>query len=560
MQPTFLLLSACLLNTPAPASLVEPPKLATTGRFDLAADATAGSIVDGELTAGSGSVSRMNWIPDADRARSYTVNFAASHVAWHEVAVRFTPKSSGTVTLTLMGPWEEASKGVIYRQEVLWDGIAVEGAALADGGFESGTESSPAGWKSNGSRAESASSSLAAFEGKRFARTWHNQTLSASLEVTAGKPVTIRLQARAAVPADFKEMRRIADRNTPAHAAAKRFMRGTNLGNYLEAPPGQNWGASYSAADFEHIKAEGFDHVRLPIAWNHHTGPGPEFRIKDEFYAKADFLVNEATKRGLAAIVNMHHFNAFTSDPAGQRDKFIAIWRQLAAHYAAAPPSVAFELLNEPKDAATTVVLNPIFADAIREIRKTNLTRTIFVGPGEWNQVSELAHLRLPDDANLIVTVHCYDPFNFTHQGATWVGPELRAVKGIKFPGPPATPFVPATSAKLSRDLLDWIDRYNTLPAKSNPSSPLAFRGVVEQAKEWSHYYGRPVHLGEFGCIVEADPESRARFYGEFRRVLDEAGIGWAMWDWKAGFRYWDDKTGEPAPGLREAMFPLRRK
>jgi endoglucanase len=107
--------------------------------------------------------------------------------------------------------------------------------------------------------------------------------------------------------------------------------------------------------------------------------------------------------------------------------------------------------------------------------------------------------------------------------------------------------------------VLDWIKRYNTLPTETNPSSPSAFRGVIEQAKEWSDYYGRPVHLGEFGAYIAADPLSRERFYGAFREVLDETGIGWAMWDWKAGFRYWDDKAGTPAPGLREALLPKRR-
>lgn len=549
-----------LLPLQSPTTSDNPAKLATSGRFDLSVDANVGSIDDGEIVIGSGSVSRMNWVPETDRPRGYTVNFSISHMAWREIAVRFMPKSSGPVTLKLMGPWEEQSKGVIYQEEVLWDAIAAEGATLENGGFESGSASSPAGWKSSGGRAESASSSVAAFEGNRFARTWHNQILSTSLQVTAGKLVTLRLHARAAVPAEFKEMRRIAGRNTPAHAAAKRFMRGTNLGNYLEAPPGQNWGASYSAEDFDHIKAEGFDHVRLPIAWHHHTGPGPEFRIKDEFYSKADLLVNEATKRGLAAIVNIHHFDAFTSDPAGQREKFLAIWRQLAAHYAKAPNTVAFELLNEPKDAATTDVLNPIYADAIREIRNATPTRTIFVGPGKWNQVSELPHLRLPDDdTNLIVTVHCYDPFYFTHQGASWAGSEVRALKGIQFPGPPATPLTLDPSSEPSPGVLDWIKRYNTLLMATNPSSPRAFRGVVEQAKEWSEYYGRPVHMGEFGAYERADAESRARFYKSFREALDEADIGWAMWDWKAGFRYWDDKAGAPAPGLREALFPKRR-
>ena len=80
--------------------------------------------------------------------------------------------------------------------------------------------------------------------------------------------------------------------------------------------------------------------------------------------------------------------------------------------------------------------------------------------------------------------------------------------------------------------------------------------GSLELARSWSDYYGRPIHIGEFGCYVEADPESRARFYLDMRSAMDELGIGWAMWDWSAGFRYWNETANEPAPGMREAMFP----
>ncbi len=31
-----------------------------------------------------------------------------------------------------MGPWEEAEKGVIYKQEVLWDNVRVEGVPQGD--------------------------------------------------------------------------------------------------------------------------------------------------------------------------------------------------------------------------------------------------------------------------------------------------------------------------------------------------------------------------------------------------------------------------------------------
>src|SRR5436309_7744946 len=257
---------------------------------------------------------------------------------------------------------------------------------------------------------------------------------------------------RAASP----EMRRVASRSTPAHQAARRFLRGTNLGNYLEAPPGQDWGAHYSEQDFVRIKAEGFDHVRLPVAWHHYSGPSPDFKLSDEIYAKTDFLITNALKQGLNVIVNIQHFDEFTANPPAFTNKFYAIWRQIAAHNSPQPDGIAFELLNEPKDAATTSVLNPIYASAIRIIRKTNPRRTIFVGPGKWNQASELPNLRLPDDdENIIVTVHCYDPFYFTHQGATWTSSEVKSLQGIVFPGPPSRPFVPGPTAKLGRGTLE---------------------------------------------------------------------------------------------------------
>jgi endoglucanase len=353
------------------------------------------------------------------------------------------------------------------------------------------------------------------------------------------------------------QMKRITDRDSPAHRASKNFLRGANLGNYLEAPPAQNWGAKYSLADFAQIRAEGFDHVRLPIAWHHYAGAAPEFKLSDDIFARADFLVTNALNNGLNVIVNIHHFDEFTTNPSAHTNKFYSLWRQIAAHYASSPPALAFELLNEPKDAATTTVLNPIYAEAIRQIRQSNPRRTIFLGPGRWNQASELPNLRLPDgDDNLIVTVHCYEPFHFTHQGASWAGPDVRTLNGIVFPGPPSTPLVVDSTVKLRANVANWVERYNTVPADKNPCSPRAFRGPIEKAKQWSDEFGRPVHMGEFGCYVKADADSRARFYREFRLALDESGIGWAMWDWKAGFRYWDDAKKQPAPGMREALFP----
>ena len=81
----------------------------------------------------------------------------------------------------------------------------------------------------------------------------------------------------------------------------------------------------------------------------------------------------------------------------------------------------------------------PIHAEAIAAIRKIDPQRIILVSPGNWGDIRELDKLRLPDDDDrIIVTVHCYEPFHFTHQGAGWV--QLQQLRGIVYPGPPATP------------------------------------------------------------------------------------------------------------------------
>jgi endoglucanase len=538
------------------SSGAEPVKLASTARFDLSADAQAGSLGDGRLLERDGSIARMNWIPEAERSRGYTVSFPVNHLGWRAAAVRFTPARSGIVTLSLMGPWEEASPGVLYRQEILWDDIRVEGGALGDGSFESAPGTT--GWDGGGA-VVSQTSAVRAIQGTHYARTWHNQFLYSTMKVTGGRPVTVRLSSRAVRPENLREMKRIVGRDTPAHRAARRYLRGANLGNGLEVPPGQNWDVHYTPDDLRIIRAEGFDHARIPIGWNHYTGPAPEFRIRPEIFSRVDELVDAGLRQGLGVLVNIHHFDDFTTDPKAQTEKFLAIWEQIARHYRKAPEGLALELLNEAKDAATTDVINPIFAEAIRRIRAIDPNRTIFVGPGKWNSIGELPQLRLPDDdENLIVTVHSYEPFYFTHQGATWAGPDTK-VTGILFPGPPDRRLVPDPNLKLSRGVTDWLQRYNTEPRAINPSSPHAFLGAIAQAREWSEYYGRPIHIGEFGCLATVDRASRGNYYRTFREAAERAGIGWAIWDWRAGFRYWDEKANRPEPGMNKALFDTPR-
>ena len=396
------------------------------------------------------------------------------------------------------------------------------------------------------------SQSLEQIEKDRLANMKH--LLTFAIVACLGISAVAQPADNAFTPADPPEMKPLSNRDTPAYRAAKSFLHGVNLGDYLEAPPGQSWGVTCSADEFAFMHREGFDHVRVPVGWHHYAGPAPDFALSPEIFSKTDFVVTNALANKLAVLINIHHFDELDRNPAEAKEEFWQIWRQIAAHYKKFPGTLAFELDNEPHDAATTALINPIYAQAIAEIRQTNPQRTIFVEPGKWGGIDEMKNLVLPPDDNLIVSVHCYEPFYFTHQGATWAGPDTK-VKGIQFPGPPATPLVPDRALNLNRWVLDWIERYNTLPTEKNPSSPLAFTSKLKLVRAWSDYYGRPVHVGEFGCFTTADAQSRANFYAAFRRVLDEQKLGWAIWDWSAGFRYWDKKNNRPMPGMHESLF-----
>jgi endoglucanase len=356
------------------------------------------------------------------------------------------------------------------------------------------------------------------------------------------------------VPENPPEMQPIASHRTPAYRAAKLFQHGVNLGDYLEAWPRHSWGVTVAAAEFAQMKKEGFDHVRVPVGWHHYAGPAPDFTLSPEIFSQVDFAVTNALKNKLAVIINIHHFNELDRDPAGSADEFLKIWRQVAAHYQKFPRQLAFELDNEPHEKATTAVMNPLYARAIAEIRQTNPRRTIFVEPGGWGSIDELKNLALPPDDNVIVSVHCYEPFHFTHQGAGWTSPDFQQT-GVIFPGPPAQPLVPDMKLNPKPWVLEWFQKYNTLPTEKNPSSALAFTGRLKYIRAWSDYYGRPIHLGEFGAYIKADEPSRANFYSAFRRACEREKIGWCIWDWSANFRYWDRKNQQPMPGMRAALF-----
>ena len=198
--------------------------------------------------------------------------------------------------------------------------------------------------------------------------------------------------------------------------------------------------------------------------------------------------------------------------------------------------------------------MNPIYARAIAEIRKTNLRRTIFVEPGNWGSIDELKNLALPPDDNVIVSVHCYEPFYFTHQGATWAGADTK-VTGIQFPGPPATPLVPDPSLSLNRWVQDWIHNYNTLPDGTKSEQPGGLRGQNQAGPRVVGLLRPPGAFRRIRLLTPRPTRSRARIFtprsGARRRRKTSAGASGTG----ARVSVIGTRKQPPMPGMREALF-----
>jgi endoglucanase len=304
-------------------------------------------------------------------------------------------------------------------------------------------------------------------------------------------------------------------------AVNKSLGRGINLGNALEAPREGAWGVMLKAEYFKVIHDAGFNTIRLPVNWSAHAGKDAPYTLEDKFAQRINWAIDQALDNKLNIIFNVHHYDEMGVDPEKHLPRLLAIWEQIADRYKDRPPNVVFELLNEPRDKLTPEKWNEIIPKLLAVVRKTNPTRPVIIGPALWNGIRGLDKLELPDDKNLILTVHYYDPFEFTHQGASW-----------------------------AKDSAKWKGRKWT----GTEAETAAIRKSFTKAADWAKKRKLPVFLGEFGAYQEADMESRARWTGCIVAEAEKLGFSWAYWEFCSGFGAYDAKTDTWRAPLKDAL------
>ncbi|WP_138513950.1 glycoside hydrolase family 5 protein [Maricaulis alexandrii] len=294
-----------------------------------------------------------------------------------------------------------------------------------------------------------------------------------------------------------------------------------NLSGALEANFEGEWGYTIRFGHIDAIAAAGFDAIRLPVRWSAHVS-GADHRIDPDMLARVDAIIAHARSRGLAVVLDVHHFEAMMADPLGQLPVLEAIWRQLATHYADVPADgLVFEILNEPTDRVSAAEVDRINARLLPVIRAVSPERWVILTSARWNNIDGLEQAGpLPSDPRVMMTVHYYAPFDFTHQGAPWSN---RTETGISWGGP--------------RDELALAEDFEAIAAQ------MSARNV-------------PVLLGEFGVYAGVPEHLRARWVSAVRDAAEMSGLSWCHWGFASTLRSYDPAQEAWIPAMRDALIP----
>ncbi|HEV2213963.1 MAG TPA: glycoside hydrolase family 5 protein [Terracidiphilus sp.] len=229
------------------------------------------------------------------------------------------------------------------------------------------------------------------------------------------------------------------------------LLRGTNLGNWME-PEGYMFGldggpqspreieaffnqlvgpeaaakfwqdyrdAYITEDDMRFLHQTGINSVRSPLHYKFFVAGN------DEGFRLLDRVVALAHQYGIYVILDMHcapggqtgtniddswGYPWLYTSPAAQQ-QLIAIWRRIAAHYAANPTVLGYDLLNEPIPNYPRLEkynpdLEPIYRRVAAAIRQVDPNHVLILGGAQWD--SNFAVFGTPFDKNVMYTFHKY--------------------------------------------------------------------------------------------------------------------------------------------------------
>ncbi len=313
-------------------------------------------------------------------------------------------------------------------------------------------------------------------------------------------------------------------------------LRGVNFGGWLsqldaieEKDPASFGGPDIhmhtfiEETDFRRVYSFGFNHVRLPVDWEHffaEDGSPKENRLH-----RLDDAFSFALANHLTLMLDLHKCPGHTFHDVNNAQQQIfsdesyvlrtlRIWSVLAERYGGFPNAI-FEALNEPV-APDAVTWNRLKDRLCLAIRQQAPDTPIVTGSNMWHWPSTFAQLTPVPDDNVIYCFHFYEPLLFTHQQAPWL-PEVEFRRAYAYPadyGPGVTRMY---------DLVQSRGRWDRSRMEDELAPVLRFRDA--------HHV--TAICNEFGTWAGAPREDQLRWTADFLDVLKRNDIGWSYWNYK---------------------------
>jgi len=333
--------------------------------------------------------------------------------------------------------------------------------------------------------------------------------------------------------------------NLPSRFAHLRH--GVNLSHWFSQSADYSRGhldTHTTAQDIALIKSLGFDHVRFPIEPAPLMADTPDPSILNSNYlGYVDNALNMILAAGLAVVIDIHPSDEFKLRMARDErsiEAFGKFWRAFATHLCRRDPEVVFlEVINEPmvEDAYRWYGIQ---GKLIASIRAGAPNHTIIAAGHRWSGLYEMLFLEPYADPNIIYNFHYYEPFAFTHQGATWAGPNLPFYKNVPYPSSPE-------AVKLVLDTVqDDPARYNLLRYGEENWNAQRIDRELAAAAAWAAKHHVYVTCNEFGAFRKVvKPADRVAWLQDMRKALEKHGIGWTMWDYGGGFSVVNKTNGQ---------------
>jgi aryl-phospho-beta-D-glucosidase BglC (GH1 family) len=335
--------------------------------------------------------------------------------------------------------------------------------------------------------------------------------------------------------------------------ARQALAKGINLSNWFNdySDPGQ-YATRFTSADMQKIKNSGFTFVRLPIGSNVLFNASNPSSLQTGNLTLVDTAVKLAHQAGLAVLLDAIHdsndtFEKRLASENGFVDKAKVYWQAVATYFSKYDTDkIFFEVYNEPHIGTSGVVSGvtkswwwPVQSSLVQAIRQVTINHFIVAGAEGWNSRQDLISNVPYNQPNVIYNFHFYDPFIFTHQGATWAGwaPAVEAYH-VVYPSSPAgvDSIVHKTPYQDLKDVLTWYGNQ-----KYNYDS---LNNWIKPVNNWAKLHNVAIMCNEFGSYKPYSPrQSRLNWIHDTRTALEANQVMWAMWECDEGFG-WIDYAG----------------